>query len=267
LGSVRSWLSRPETHQTWVRTFYGAEALKFHELAIDYLLSVIHPKDDSLFLDAGCGDCTHSIQLATRGFSVQAVDISGPALDMARTAVKERNLGDRIKIESGDLTGLRFPDESFDIIVCWGVLMHIPPPGLESAIREMARVLRKGGILVISENNIGSLDSILHRNLTRLLRRGHTEVRVTPAGVEYWTRNPAGFSYVREDDLGWVIRQFGDQGLVVQQRVASMFTESWTLVRFPRLRVLILRFNRFWFRVVRTPHLAHGNLIIFRRPV
>ena len=264
--AVRGWLSDPQTHQEWVRTYYGQENLKFHELAIDYIIDVSHPKANSLFLDAGCGDCIHSIQLAKRGFSVQAVDNSEAVLDMARTTVNELKLSSQIRIELGDLTHLRFEDETFDNVLCWGVLMHIPSPGLGKAIHEITRVLRKDGALIISENNMGAPESLFRRNLARLLRGKHTEVKIAPAGVEYWTRKASGSSFLREANLSWIFRQFEEQGLVVQERVSGEFTSVWTMVPFHRVKNLILRFNRFWFKIVRAPHLAQGNLIIFRKP-
>ena len=42
-----------------------------------------------------------------------------------------------------DINDLQFEDESFDVVVCWSVLEHVPDP-LES-IAEMTRVMKPGG--------------------------------------------------------------------------------------------------------------------------
>jgi SAM-dependent methyltransferase len=50
----------------------------------------------------------------------------------------------------GSAAALPFPDESFDTVVCWEVLEHIPPDSEPTAFREIHRVLRPGGVLYLS---------------------------------------------------------------------------------------------------------------------
>ena len=264
-GSVRKWLQAPETHQDWIHTHYSKENMKFHELAINHIVETIRPKQNSLFLDAGCGDCTHSIQLATRGFTVQAVDISQAAVNIARINVKASKLDNKIRIESGNLCELSFENETFDNILCWGVLIHIPSPELEKAMSEMARVLRHGGALIVSVGNTTSFWSLFGRYMVRLLRRKRTKVEKTPAGIEYWTIKASGISFVRDHNIKWLVRKFEEYGLAVQERTSAEFTIVWTMIHFRRLQNLILKFNRFWFKYVRFPYFADGNIIIFRK--
>ncbi len=51
----------------------------------------------------------------------------------------------------GDVTRLPFPDESFDMVTCQTVLIHVPDP--IRALREMIRVLAPGGLIVVVEPN------------------------------------------------------------------------------------------------------------------
>ncbi len=46
-----------------------------------------------------------------------------------------------------DLTSLTFPDDSFDAVLCSHVLEHIPDD--DAALRELARVTRPGGLIVL----------------------------------------------------------------------------------------------------------------------
>lgn len=102
-------------------------------------------------LDAPCGDGEVSLALAKLGFEVSAVDMVDELLPEARAA-----LGGRFRV--ADMTrSLPWPDASFDLILCVEGIEH-----LEDAfafLREMHRLLKPGGILLVSTPNIISLRS------------------------------------------------------------------------------------------------------------
>src|SRR5580765_1046343 len=56
-----------------------------------------------------------------------------------------------LKFVQGDATAIPLPDNSFDVVTCQTVLMHLPRP--LDALREMLRILRSGGLLVCVEPN------------------------------------------------------------------------------------------------------------------
>jgi len=58
---------------------------------------------------------------------------------------------DQVRFVEGDATRILLPDNSFDVVTCQTLLMHLAHP-LE-ALREMLRVLRPGGLLVCIEPN------------------------------------------------------------------------------------------------------------------
>ncbi len=261
---VRLWLGDAETHQGWKDTFYeDLENQKFYEAAFERILDVVAPPEDAIFLDAGCGFCAHSIRLAKRGFFVYALDFSEAALNMGRAIVKAMCLDERIRIEAGNLIKLPFEDESFDYILCWGVLMHIPE--LEKAIAEITRVLRRGGSLVIQEGNMNSPDSILGRMLMLRLRNRKTEVRKTPAGIEYWTGTDSVTRFLRHANVPWLIRRFMNEGLFIQEHISGQFTEAYAMVRSRGLKDLAHHFNWLYFTHNGDPRFAAGNILIFRK--
>ena len=141
--------------------------------------------------------------------------------------------------------------------------MHIPD--LEKAIAELTRVLKTGGILVIGENNMYSLHSVLLRNMKRFLRMGEAKVKKTPAGVEYWGETSAGVLMVRETNIQWLIERFKRNRFSVMKRVPGQFTELYTRVSFRLFKNFIHGFNNIWFRYVKIPHLAFGNILILRK--
>jgi ubiquinone/menaquinone biosynthesis C-methylase UbiE len=94
-------------------------------------------------LDAACGTGRHTAYLAARGHRVSGVDATAEMLEKARIRVPAADL------RQGDLAHLPFEDGAFDVAVCALALSHLPDPA--PAIAELARVLRPGGVLVLSD--------------------------------------------------------------------------------------------------------------------
>jgi SAM-dependent methyltransferase len=98
-------------------------------------------------LDAGCGRGYGSRILAGAGAArVVGVDIDPDAIDRARSAVR-----DQTEWLVGDITVLPFAADSFDVVVCFEVIEHLEQQ--TDALRELHRVLRPEGHLVISSPN------------------------------------------------------------------------------------------------------------------
>jgi SAM-dependent methyltransferase len=98
-------------------------------------------------LDAGSGTGYGTAILAdTRPSRLLAVDVADEAVQRTRTAV-----GDRAEVTVGDLRDLPIADGSVDVAVCFEVIEHLDRR--DEAIRELARVLRPDGVLLISSPN------------------------------------------------------------------------------------------------------------------
>jgi 2-polyprenyl-3-methyl-5-hydroxy-6-metoxy-1,4-benzoquinol methylase len=260
---VETLLAKPEVHQRWESGYRTEANERFYEQVFDYILKVLSPAPGATILDAGCGPCAHSARLARRGFRVQAVDFSESALEMAAEQVRARGLEGQITLRRESLLGLSFPDESFDYVLCWGVLMHIPE--VERAVAELARVVKPGGQLVISEANMRSLEAVGVRGLKRLLKREKSEVKEAPAGVEYWMVRGGDALVTRQADIGWLVRAFEGHGLALKGRVAGQFSEAYTLVSAAPLKKLVHHFNDFWFRHVKSAGPAFGNILFLQK--
>lgn len=248
-------LAKSDIRQRWQNVYLNPDNDKFFELAFDYIARVLSAPRNSIILDAGCGKCAHSIRLANRGFLVRAVDFSESALEDAKANVRAKGLEDKINIQREDILALSFEDETFSHILCWGVLMHIPD--LETAISELTRVLKPGGMLVIGENNMYSFESIIQRD--------PKSVTKTPAGIEYWQTTSDGTILTRHTNMQWLIGRFKSKGLTVKKHVARQFTERYVRSSSPLLKDLIHAFNNFWFKYIKIPYPALGNLLILQK--
>ncbi len=99
---------------------------------------------DKDVLDAGCGLGYGTRLLAEQDPSrVVGVDVSADAL--------ERATDEGIETVRADVRDLPFEADTFDVVVCFEVIEHVEGP--ERVVSELERVLRPGGILLISSPN------------------------------------------------------------------------------------------------------------------
>lgn len=262
-GGTADALANATIHQKWVNTYRTAEMQAFYAMAFDEIAKRLNAPPDATILDAGCGSCAKSVLLAGRGFRVVATDFSASALDLAKDTVRAQGFEDRITLQREDLTALSFPDGTFQYILCWGVLMHIPD--LQRAFSELARVLAPGGLLVISEGNMFSVQAVLLRWLKRMLGRERAEVRRTSAGIEYREVTDQGGLVTRQTDMAWFVEEGDRFGLDLTDRIAGQFTELYVAVPWPAAKRLIHALNSAWFRYVGFAKPAFGNILMFKK--
>lgn len=99
-------------------------------------------------LDVGTGTGRHALKFARLGASVTALDQSPKMLAVARQTAQQENLPIDFQLLSLD-NHLPFEDNQFDLVVCALALCHIPD--MTHVLQEFARVLQKGGHLLITD--------------------------------------------------------------------------------------------------------------------
>lgn len=150
-------------------------------------------------LDVGCGDGFFLAQLARMGFQCAGLDASEAMIDRARM-----RLAGQAELFCGLLQDYA-PDQPFDAVVCGEVLEHIEDD--VGTLREIARVLRPGGVLVVS----------------------------VPIDMRLWNEADAYAGHVRRYSKGEILNKL---------RQAGLAPASYVVWGFPITRALHFRIRR-----------------------
>jgi SAM-dependent methyltransferase len=110
-------------------------------------------------LDVGCGPGIATLALAQRGFVVNAIDLIKAQLDRTQERAAEAHLRERVVTSVGDIHDLDFSDGVFDLILVLGVMEWLDDPS--KPLREISRVLKPGGRVILSVDNKWALRNIL----------------------------------------------------------------------------------------------------------
>jgi len=102
------------------------------------------------FLDVGCGSGALMAAMRDQGWEVHGEDTTPAAVRLAR-----EHFG--LDVFQGTLEEANYPDAHFDAVVLWNVIEHVPDP--PATLREVARVTRPGGIVVMATPNVDSFEA------------------------------------------------------------------------------------------------------------
>lgn len=126
-------------------------------------------------LDVGCGPATDTLPLAElvgAGGQVAGVDQDAAMVAEADRRAAAAGVGARVEHHVADATALPFAAGRFDAVRCERLFMHLPDPA--GALREMMRVLRPGGRIVVMDTDWGTRsvdtpETELERRMARVL--------------------------------------------------------------------------------------------------
>jgi SAM-dependent methyltransferase len=137
-------------YQEWRASELGRITDRIEERLVLELVGSVAGKQ---VLDVGCGDGVLAVHLAEAGGIVTGLDAKPGMLAAARQ--RSNTSGAAAAFVEGDAQSLPFANGSFDVVMAVTVLCFVADA--ERAVREMARVLRPGGRLVLGELGRASL--------------------------------------------------------------------------------------------------------------
>jgi ubiquinone biosynthesis O-methyltransferase len=134
----------PEAYARWRTSEIGATTERLERQLILELVGDVSAKR---VLDVGCGDGEFAVELAKRGAIVTGIDASTAMIDAAKARAKQHDAGVVFRVAMAE--HLPFPAEQFDVVTAITILCFVEDAA--PVFREIARVLRPGGRLVIGE--------------------------------------------------------------------------------------------------------------------
>ena len=126
----------------------------------DNMLGMVNWRGDERVLDVGTGAGLLLIGAAKKlntgkatGVDVwSTVDLSGNTRERTSRNAEIEGVKEKVEVLSGDATAMKFADGTFDVVVSNLVIHNIPTrEGRDKACREIARVLKPGGVAIISD--------------------------------------------------------------------------------------------------------------------
>lgn len=141
-GRARPEEGRAARYDAWYATPLGAAA---HRLELAVVAELARPVAGETALDVGCGTGIYTAWLAGQDVRTTGLDHDPELLAGARAKAPGATFVE------GTATGLPFPDAAFDLTLAVTVFCFLPPPERQAAARELVRVTRPGGRVVLAE--------------------------------------------------------------------------------------------------------------------
>jgi ubiquinone/menaquinone biosynthesis C-methylase UbiE len=115
-------------------------------------IKAVDPQPDDVVLDAGCGSGRNISTLSPLVKQAVGIDYSEQMLKRARSNIAQEKLSN-VMLMTGDITELPFSADAFDKVVCASVLQYLDDAQCAAALREMVRVCKPGGRLILHIKN------------------------------------------------------------------------------------------------------------------
>jgi demethylmenaquinone methyltransferase/2-methoxy-6-polyprenyl-1,4-benzoquinol methylase len=170
---------------------------------------------------AGTGRATVGLaQAVGKTGKVDALDLSEAMLSQARAKIEKLGLSDRVHFKQGNARALPYPDKTFDLIYNGYMFDLIPLDGFVPILKEMRRVLKPGGKLVLLNMSKPDERKTLFE---KIYERGLAVMPCRPVLMSTYLE-PAGFTDIQRiyrPTRGSVISFLWGQEIVLASKAAN----------------------------------------------
>lgn len=205
--------------------------------ATSWLLAQADIRSETNILEVACNMGTTMIQIAKQyGCHVTGLDLDGGALQKAAENVKEQQLEDKIALVEGSAFKLPFPDAAFDIVINEAMLTMLIGDEKDKALREYARVLKPGGLLLTQDVFLRRNDMKTCREIIAGISRA-INVHVEPLTEKGWKKKMEshGFSCVVKTGNMTLLDPEGmihDEGEEITSKIIKNGTQKENIAMF-----------------------------------
>lgn len=220
-------------------------------------------------LEVGCGIATDGLEFARAGAIYTGIDLTPHSIELAKERFRVFRIPGRFEVANAE-EKLPFPDCSFDHVYSFGVIHHSPAPA--KIVREIQRVLRRGGTFTVMLYNKSSINYYIEimflrkmfrwllvpRFMPRLIAvatgfdqwklEGHREILKKTLSKEEWiSRNtdgplcPLAAVYDRQS-ASELFKEFGN----VRQEIWEFNVDHWSFVGRAMPKALTMWLGRHW---------------------
>lgn len=130
----------------------------FYQMRARRVLEFLDGIEGGNLLEAGCATGEMVERLVGRGFRYHGVDISAGMIAACRRRFAANA---QVQFDAGDACRLPLPPAHFDVVLCLGMLEYVADES--AAIAALARVLKPGGVMIVSGQNAWSPYNAWHR--------------------------------------------------------------------------------------------------------
>lgn len=211
-----------------------------YELTWRYLEDYLPPQGRVLEIGAASG--RYTLELAARGYTVTALDLSAALTDLSRARLAETELGDRVSYLVGDVRDLgALRGQVYDAALVMGPLYHlIHEDDRRLALQQVFDVLRPGGVIFTAFiSRFGILGDLMKKIPEWIEKRG--EVRsVIERGLDPEDRPRQGFRgyFATVDEIAPLHEAVGYETILVAgvEPAISADDESYNVLEGTRRR-------------------------------
>lgn len=152
--NMKSWIyTEKEIHRTWFEKIKKGDKkidgrdwyFLIYERKMKIIVKIIEEFYGRKILDCGCGEGILVEEFKSKGYDIEGID--------------KNYESDFVK--AGDITNMEYPDNQFDVVLLLDVLEHLPYNEQYSALKEIKRVLKNQGTLILSMPNIANMSARL----------------------------------------------------------------------------------------------------------